>query len=137
MLVNLRICFSWKGSDSNSKYLKSATLHAAQGSPAPDRQLRRADRLGEAVVVHKSRPAWGFRRGCNGQFEWVETLLIAVLGIVMLIELMPIEIPTGMKTFVCGMPRSSGGGVQKRPEAAFLCIIETVVERLCRIGELL
>ena len=64
-------------------------------------------------------------RRCDAiqQFEWVETLLIAVLGIVMLIELMPIEILTGMKTFVCGMPRSSGGGVQKRPEAAFLCII--------------
>ena len=56
--------------------------------------------------------------------------MIAVLGM-----LMPIEILAVMKAFVSVMPLSSNGDVQKRPEAAFLLVVKTVVERFCRIGE--
>jgi hypothetical protein len=64
------------------------------------------------------------------QFELVKSLLIAVLGM-----LMPIEILAVMKAFVSVMPLSSNGDVQKQPEAAFLRVVKTVVERFCRIGE--
>ena len=40
-----------------------------------------------------------------------------------------------MKAFVSLMPMFSGGDVHKYPEAAFLRVVKTVVERLCRIGE--
>jgi hypothetical protein len=56
--------------------------------------------------------------------------LIAVLGMPM-----PIEILAVMIAFVSVMPMFSNGDVQKRPEAAFLRVVKTVVERLCGIGE--
>ena len=49
--------------------------------------------------------------------------------------LISIEILAVTKAFVSVMPMSSGGDVQKRPEAAFLCVIKAIVERLCGIGE--
>ena len=50
---------------------------------------------------------------------------------------MPIEIILAVtKAFVSVMPMSSAGDVQKRPEAALLRVVKTVVERLCRIGKL-
>jgi hypothetical protein len=39
------------------------------------------------------------------------------------------------KAFVSVMPMFSGGDVQKRPEAAPLRVVKTIVERLCCIGE--
>jgi hypothetical protein len=48
----------------------------------------------------------------------------------------PVEILAVVKASMSVVPMSSGGHVKKRPEAAFLCIIETVVERLCGGGEL-
>ena len=48
---------------------------------------------------------------------------------------MPIEVLAVMKAFVSVMPMFSGGDVQKRPEAALLRVVKTIVERLCCIGE--
>ena len=48
---------------------------------------------------------------------------------------MPIEILAVTKAFVSVMPMFSGGDVQKRPEAAPLRVVKTIVERLCCIGE--
>ena len=49
--------------------------------------------------------------------------------------LMPIEILAVTKAFVFVMPMFSAGDVQKRPEAALLRIVKTIVERLCCVGE--
>jgi len=49
--------------------------------------------------------------------------------------LMTIEVLAVTKAFVSVMPMFSGGDVQKHPETAFLRVVKTVVERLCRIGE--
>lgn len=48
---------------------------------------------------------------------------------------MPIEILAVTKAFVFVMPMFSAGDVQKRPEAALLRIVKTIVERLCCVGE--
>ena len=48
---------------------------------------------------------------------------------------MPIEILAVTKAFVFVMPMSSCSDVQKRPEAAPLRVVKTIVERLCGIGE--
>ncbi|MGH6853030.1 MAG: hypothetical protein ACREDJ_07525, partial [Methylocella sp.] len=57
-------------------------------------------------------------------------ILIAAPGTVM-----PIKILAAPKASVSAMPMSSGSDAQKRPEAAFLRVVKTVVERLCRIGK--
>ena len=48
----------------------------------------------------------------------------------------PSEMLAAMKIFGSVMPMFSGGNAQERPEAAFLRVVETVVKRLCCIGEL-
>ena len=48
---------------------------------------------------------------------------------------MPIEVLAVMKAFVSVMPMFPNGHMKKWLEAAFLCIIETVVEGLCGLGE--
>ena len=55
---------------------------------------------------------------------------VAVLGM-----LIPIEILAVTEVFVSVMPMSSGGDVQKHPEATLLCVVKTIEKRLCGIGE--
>jgi hypothetical protein len=43
----------------------------------------------------------------------------------------------GLHAFESMMPMFSGGNAQKRLEAAFLRVVKAVIERLCRVGELL
>jgi hypothetical protein len=51
--------------------------------------------------------------------------------------LISIEILAVTKAFASVMPMFSDGDVQKRPEAALLPVVKTIVERLCGIGEFL
>ena len=82
---------------------------------------------------HRQKGHWRWRRPQLHLFSTTcfSRLLIAALGAVM-----PIEIIVALtKAFVFVMPMFSAGDVQKRPEAALLRIVKTIVERLCCIGE--
>jgi hypothetical protein len=57
-------------------------------------------------------------------------LSIPMLGVVL-----PVDALAVTKAFVSVTPMFPNGHVKKWPEAAFLCIIETVVEGLCGLGK--